>query len=243
MKVVSRAILYGGDEQRAGSMTKAIAVVADDIWWRTGVSHFLNSTNEFNVFDAQPQDCGSAQIAQSDVVLFSVECVDTSQWDHFAALTCFEALRETNPSVIAVSTRPLGQLARLRLLEAGVTAVALRKTLNSLDDLRHAIENPDSPKYQLSVDPLALKRVGLRPSSRINAGLKYLQDAGYADLFERGSSTESTGLSRRALITLRSIVSDIIDLRATDDAASPIVQRTVPAWRDIVDVVNRSRHV
>jgi hypothetical protein len=152
-------------------------------------------------------------------------------------------LRETNPSVIAVSTRPLGQLARLRLLEAGVTAVALRKTLNSLDDLRHAIENPDSPKYQLSVDPLALKRVGLRPSSRINAGLKYLQDAGYADLFERGSSTESTGLSRRALITLRSIVSDIIDLRATDDAASPIVQRTVPAWRDIVDVVNRSRHV
>ena len=99
--------------------------------------------------------------------------------------------------------RPVGDVARLRLREAGADHLADLDGLCRPGALRALVNGGPSTSWHPSPASTS-RRHGLRLSSRVNAGLAYLLGEGVATYFEDGASSD-LGLSRRRSITVHAL--------------------------------------
>ncbi len=224
----------------------SVVVVDDDEWVRRGLAEGVRSSERLHPLGALDHAEAAAwnDWRHVDVALVDAYCDGDDRFDRFPGVGVVERIRRfRSPAetlVIVISGHLTNDLLRLRMAEAGADFFYGRNEVRNLWSLEGSILHPESARRADRGDPLALARHGLRSTSRLNCGLAYLRDRGLGPAF--GSPVrDETVLSRRRAISVRAQVADMVGIRSTAAGSGAFVERVLPSWRQVFDLVNEAR--
>jgi CheY-like chemotaxis protein len=223
-----------------------IAIIDDDLWVRSGRAHALASTGRVVV--AATLSHAEAH-AQTDLwAAVDVALVDA--WDHRAGFDRFpgvgvvEAIRRSRTPdetvIIVITGHVLNDMLRLRMAEAGADYFYGHDDVASIDELVAVITNPD-PACRPTPEPSALAQIGVRPGSRPNTALAWIQSEGLVDAFS-GDSQKVLPVTRRTIMRIRREVGSIAKISGSPATGADRNARWAE-WQHVVRFVNRVRGV
>ena len=128
-----------------------------------------------------------------------------------------------------------------RLSEAGADACYYRDEIASLESLVDAVMRPQQAFTTGRLGRMALARLGLSRSSRINDGLDYIRSSGLAGAMFLDPARSGPNLSRRRAISARANFARIARVAPVTTGSGALVERTLPSWRQMVEIVDLSR--
>lgn len=226
---------------------RRVVVVEDDEWRRRGLADGLRQLGgALTVYAALDFDAALDFAEWSDVDIALVDTIwREDSWDHFNGLKVGAAIKaatktsagDAQPVAVLLTGTDVNDLLVIRAAEAGFDFVYRRDEVGCVDDLERVVLAPDLARSPGRIaDFSALRRLGLSFSSRLNAGLTFLEENGLT-CHVSGAQT----LSRRRSITLRQRLAEMIGIRASGTASAATVERTLPSWRQVQQIVDLAR--
>jgi hypothetical protein len=141
----------------------------------------------------------------------------------------------SRPLLVAVAERPVDDVIRLRLMEAGADVLVDLAELERRGAVEQIIRAGPTTTWHPAAGSSALAGLGLRRTSRLNAGLAFLVESGLTDVF-----TDDRQLSRRREITVRTKLAEIVGIDAQASGSGAVVRRSLPSWNQIRSVVREA---
>lgn len=216
-----------------------VAVVDDDGWIRAGRQAVLDAAEGLTVVWVGDHQAGlEAPWGDVDVALIDAHDPDAG-FDRFAGVAVAAAARSASADlrIVVLSGHTHNDLLRIRMAEAGADEFHAHRDVATPEALLDLVRvAPVRTRATAGADG-AHQRVGLSPTGRLNeaviwAGQHLGEEALAAD------TQAETGASRRRLITARTKLSTLAGLDARETSGA---RRTLPAWRDVTELIDRAR--
>lgn len=228
-------------------MGNRIGVIEADEIERIGRLSVLDRAGCSVVDAATPDEAaewGESDWRRLDVLLLGL-APDHSQWDRYGHLEIARAAHEAHPNlrVVALHAASMHPLVRVRLDLAGVRRACpsnLARTAQSLADLVHPRPHAVDRARKAACD---VRGAIVGAHTDPTAVLKCVVDDDLCEVFDHADTQADTGLSRRAIIRIRSCVTRLGDLSVPSGyfTGGPCADRSMPSWRAVVDYVNCAR--
>lgn len=220
-------------------------VVSDDEWLRRGLSDGIRSTPRLELVDGLDHQAALARgdrWADADVVIAEAVGVGDG-FDRYSGVKVVQRIRQHQERHVRIIMliEDSNDLLRKRLSEAGVDCCYRRGEIASVDSLVDAVNRPDERCRPDHLDTMALARLGVTRSSRINDGLDYIQASGLEGSIFLGPARSGPNLSRRRAISARANFARIARVAPVPTGSGAVVERTLPSWRQLVEIVDRAR--
>ena len=232
--------VLGSDER----LDRRVVVIDDDEWRRRGIVDGLRELGGALAVHAALTHRQALQFgpwSQVDVVILDASGA-VGGWDRFAGLEVAEAIRAVSPTptpVVVLVADVDNSLLVVRAAEAGVDFVYRRCDVRTIEELELLALAPDSSHTPARIaDFEALRQLGVSFSSRLNAGLEFLADSGYAVELGRGVLPH---LTCRRSITLRQRLVQIVGIRGIGGGGATGVQASIPSWRQLIEIIDLAR--
>jgi len=233
-----------GEELQDARLDRRVVVVEDNEWRRRGLVDGLRQLGgALTAYAAMPLEeaLGFNHWDQVDIVLVDAAW-RRDHWDRFFGLRVGDAIRACLPEPAPVTVLLVGHEANhllvVRAAEAGFDFVYQRAGVRTIDDLERMVLAPDLGRSPGRIaDFPALRQLGLSFSSRLNAGVAFVEENGLAGQLADGP----TALSRRRSITVRQRIADLVGIRPTGPASAATVERTLPSWRQVQQIFDLAR--
>jgi hypothetical protein len=181
----------------------------------------------------------------AEVWFIAIE-TDARRWDALARIETIPAIRAAAglrpDQVTVIADDPANPLLRLRLLRAGVSLVLSASQVRRASSWFAAL---DGSLGAASVEVRDFERaiLSIGRSSDPASALRWIAEEGYQAAFTGARTQEGTGLSRRAILRIRTEVTRRGDLYvpASHDTGGSMRPSQVAHWRDVVAFVNLAR--
>lgn len=221
-----------------------VVIVDDDIWVRAGRAAVLAGADGVEVIAATDHD-GAHDWPWSDVDVLLVDAHDSDAgFDQFVGVGVAAVARRASSEtrIVVLSGHSDNDLLRIRMAEAGADEFHAHRDIDSADALvglvTHGRGAAASSAAAADAELVAARlRLGISPSARVNEAVSWADEHLDAGVFEAETQTAS-GTSRRRFITARRRLSSMVGL---DVRASSAARRSLPAWREVADFVDRAR--
>lgn len=233
-----------GCEVRAG---RRIAVIDGDEWRRRGLVDGLRELGGVIVVAhalTHEEAAGVDDWSEADIVLVSASTTE-DHWDRFGGINVAAAIKQhrpreqTAPKLVLLCSQRTSPLLPIRAAEAGIDFIY--PAARTLDELERLVLAPDLERTPArSADYGVLRRLGLLFSSRLNAGLGYIQQQGLTQLF---SPVGDARVTRRGAITVRQHLAELIRIQPAGGGTAALANRTLPSWKQLRLVVDAARGV
>ena len=218
-----------------------VAVMVDDEWRRRGLVDGLCEVGGIlEVVWSGPAEVSSTILdAAPELVLLGLD--RPLGWDALAGFSSASALGErlaTGPVVVGLAPDLSNPLVAVRAVESGIHHLCSWDEITDLETLECALLAPPvtwAPGQRLDFDQL--RQLGVPPTARLSAGLRYLMEEGFADVAGRGLQP----FTRRRKITLRRRFAAVTGVRAVGPVSAAANQPVVPSWQQLCAIADLAR--
>lgn len=216
-----------------------VAIVDDDLWVRAGRQAVLDAADGVEVVWAGDHRAALEAPWQAiDVALVDAHDAEAG-FDRFAGVAVAATARRAAPDlrIVVLSGHSHNDLLRIRMAEAGADEFHAHRDVATPAALVAVVRAGRGRFTDETNVADARRRVGLSASGRLNEAVAWASERVGEPAIEAETLAE-TGLSRRRLITAREKLSTLAGLepRVTSGA-----RRTLPSWREVVELVDRAR--
>ncbi len=216
-----------------------VAVVDDDPWIRAGRTAVLTAAEGVEVAWAGDHRAAvDAPWGEIDVALLDAHDADAG-FDRFAGVAVAVAARQASPElrIVVLSGHSHNDLLRIRMAEAGADEFHAHRDVATPAALLALVRARPGTSSTAAGVADARRRVGVSSTGRLNEAVAWADEHLGEPAFSAATHAE-TGLSRRRLITARGKLSTLAGLDARVTTAA---RRTLPAWREVADLIDRAR--
>ncbi|MEQ1785443.1 MAG: hypothetical protein ABL966_00195 [Acidimicrobiales bacterium] len=226
---------------------RRVVLVEDDEWSRRGLRDGLADLDSFDPIFALSHAEATAsgpEWHRAELTLVGAEG-GSDRFDRFTGVRVVQEIRahctrRENVVVVLAGGAP-NPLLHLRAAEAGADHVIRREDVPDLAHLEAALLRPgDGIRFDPEVRAY-LKHFGLSPSSRLNAGLAYVEAAGLAGTMGQLGPRDAQSITRRRAISTREAFTRIVGVQAVDSGSGAITQRLLPSWKQVTTVIAMAR--